>query len=101
VAAVLLACTSAALFGALAVAVRFGLRSVDDPELGAFVTVAVALVLTQVWFPYRYWDLALHFSAFPSWVVLARDLVLVALYAVLIWPDRGERVTATAEPVAA
>jgi len=45
-AAVLLACTSAALFGALAVAVRFGLRSVDDPELGALVTVAVALVLT-------------------------------------------------------
>ena len=45
-AAVLLACTSAALFGALAVAVRFGLRSVDDPELGAFVTVTVALVLT-------------------------------------------------------
>ncbi len=44
--AVLLACTSAALFGALAVAVRFGLRSVDDPELGALVTVTVALVLT-------------------------------------------------------
>lgn len=44
--AVLLACCSAALFGALAVAVRFGLRSVDDPELGALVTVAVALVLT-------------------------------------------------------
>jgi drug/metabolite transporter (DMT)-like permease len=44
--AVLLACCSAALFGALAVAVRFGLRSVDDPELGALVTVTVALLLT-------------------------------------------------------
>jgi drug/metabolite transporter (DMT)-like permease len=46
VGAVLLACCSAALFGALAVAVRFGLRSVDDPELGALVTITVALVLT-------------------------------------------------------
>jgi glycosyl transferase family 87 len=69
--------------------------------LAAGTLLGVALVLTQLWFPYRYWDLALHFSAFPSWLVLARDLVLVALYAVLIWPDRGEPATATAEPVAA
>jgi hypothetical protein len=49
--------------------------------------LAVALVLTQLWFPFRYWDLVLHFDAFPSWLVLARDLVLVALYAALIWPE--------------
>ena len=35
--------------------------------------------LTQLWFPYRYWDLALHFGALESWLVLVRDLVLVAL----------------------
>jgi len=58
--------------------------------LAAGVLLVVALVLTQLWFPYRYWDLVLHFRAFPSWLVLARDLVLVALYAVLIWPDRRE-----------
>ena len=46
--AVLLACCSAALFGALAVAVRFGLRRADDPVLGALVTVSVALVVTAV-----------------------------------------------------
>jgi hypothetical protein len=47
---------------------------------------ALALVLTQLWFPFRYWDLVLHFRALPSWLVLARDLVLVALLAVLVVP---------------
>ncbi len=49
--------------------------------------LALALLLTQVWFPIRYWDLV-QFEAFPSWVVLARDLVLVALFAALIAPAR-------------
>ncbi len=48
--------------------------------------LALACVLTQLWFPFRYWDLALRFAAFPSWLLLARDLVLVALLAVLVWP---------------
>jgi uncharacterized membrane protein len=51
--------------------------------LTASALLAAALVLTQLWFPYRYWDLALHFSALESWLVLIRDLVLVALFAVL------------------
>ncbi len=48
--------------------------------------LAAALVLTQIWFPFRYWDLALRFDPLSSWLVLARDLVLVALLAVLVWP---------------
>jgi Glycosyltransferase family 87 len=48
--------------------------------------LAVALVLTQVWFPFRYWALALRFAEFPSWLVLVRDLLLLALVAVLFWP---------------
>jgi hypothetical protein len=48
--------------------------------------LALALVLTQLWFPFRYWELALHFGVLESWLVLARDLVLVALLAVLLWP---------------
>jgi len=44
--AVLLACVSAALFGALAVAIRFALRRFDDPVLGAFATSTVALGVT-------------------------------------------------------
>ncbi len=50
---------------------------------------ALALVLTQLWFPFRYWELALDFGALPSWLVLARDLVLVLLLGVLVWPARG------------
>jgi Glycosyltransferase family 87 len=45
-----------------------------------------ALVLTQLWFPFRYWDLALAFDETASWLVLARDLVLLALLAVLTLP---------------
>jgi uncharacterized membrane protein len=46
-----------------------------------------ALVLTQVWFPERYWDYADAFQL--SGVVLARNLVLLALVAVLAWPTPG------------
>jgi Glycosyltransferase family 87 len=45
--------------------------------------LAAALVLTQLWFPYRYWELALEFDTAASWLVLARDLVLVGLTLVL------------------
>ena len=48
--------------------------------------LTAALVLTQVWFPQRYFDYALHFRL--AGVVLARDLVLVALVAVLALPAR-------------
>jgi drug/metabolite transporter (DMT)-like permease len=48
VAAVLLACVSAALFGAMAVAIRYALRRADDPELGALATSTLALALTGV-----------------------------------------------------
>jgi drug/metabolite transporter (DMT)-like permease len=44
--AVLLACASAALFGAMAVAIRFALRRTDDPELGALATSSIALAVT-------------------------------------------------------
>ena len=51
----------------------------------AAVLLAVACVLTQLWFPFRYWDLV-AFQALPSWLVLARDLALVSLLAVLAAP---------------
>src|SRR5437016_5903152 len=53
--------------------------------------LAVALVLTQLWFPFRYWDLANHFDVAPSWLVLARDVLLVALAVVLALPSTAER----------
>jgi drug/metabolite transporter (DMT)-like permease len=46
VAAVLLACASAALFGAMSVAVRIALRELGDAEVGSFAMSSLALVLT-------------------------------------------------------
>jgi uncharacterized membrane protein len=56
--------------------------------LAAALLLAAALVLTQLWFPYRYWDLALRFDETASWLVLARDVVLIALLVVLVEPSR-------------
>jgi Glycosyltransferase family 87 len=52
--------------------------------LRASALLALALVLTQLWFPTRYWELALEFDSLASALVLARDLVLVALLVVLV-----------------
>jgi hypothetical protein len=54
--------------------------------LAAGALLLVAMILTQLWFPYRYWNLALDFDPRASWLVLARDLLLVALVAVLALP---------------
>jgi Glycosyltransferase family 87 len=45
--------------------------------------LAVALVATQIWFPFRYFRLALDFEPGLSWLLLARDLTLVTLAAVV------------------
>ncbi|HZP73744.1 MAG TPA: glycosyltransferase 87 family protein [Gaiellaceae bacterium] len=52
--------------------------------LVAVAALTTACVLTQIWFPFRYWAYVdrLHLAG----VVLARDLVLVALVALLAWP---------------
>ena len=42
-----------------------------------------AMVLTQLWFPYRYLEFVYAFDARASWFVVARNVVLVALLAVL------------------
>jgi hypothetical protein len=54
--------------------------------LAAVSLLTTALVLTQVWFPQRYWAYAGPFHL--AWVVLLRDLVLVVLVGVLAWPIR-------------
>ncbi len=43
----------------------------------------LALGLTQTWFPWHYWRLALDHASPWSWFLLVRDLSLVALAAVL------------------
>jgi hypothetical protein len=56
--------------------------------LWASALLLLALVLTQLWFPFRYFRLALHFEAGLSWLLLARDLVLAALALLLVAPKR-------------
>ena len=54
-------------------------------RLIASALFGLTLVLTQLWFPYHYWDYALRFDKGVSWLVLARDVVLVALFVYLAW----------------
>lgn len=56
----------------------------------ASVLLAAGLVLTQLWFPSRYWELARDLAGFPSALVLLRDLALVALLVVLVTDRRRE-----------
>jgi Glycosyltransferase family 87 len=53
--------------------------------------LAAALVITQLWFPFRYWELALEFDEPASWLVLARDVLLVGLTLLLVAGARPER----------
>ena len=55
--------------------------------VAASALLGAAMVLTQLWFPSRYWELV-AFDALPSWLLLARDLTLLALLALLLWPVR-------------
>jgi hypothetical protein len=50
--------------------------------LGIPVLFVAALVLTQLWFPTRYWDVV-DLGA-VGWLVLVRDVVLVALLVALV-----------------
>jgi hypothetical protein len=64
--------------------------------------LALALGLTQLWFPYRYLEYAYGLDPVSSWLVLSRDLVLLGLAAVLLWPARPLRADAIeAQAVAA
>jgi hypothetical protein len=66
--------------------------------LWASALLLAALVLTQIWFPFRYFRLALDFEPGLSWVLLARDLVLVALALLLAWPSHAARRRRVAAP---
>jgi len=53
-------------------------------SVSARVLFVVGLVLTQVYFPKRYWNYGKYFYSAESGVVLVRNLVIVALFAVLL-----------------
>ena len=56
--------------------------------LAASALLLVAMILTQIWFPFRYWSYALGFDTTTSWLVLVRDVVLLALLFTLALPGR-------------
>jgi hypothetical protein len=58
-----------------------GLRGVAG---GALLTAVLAL--THAWFPHHYWALAQGFAPTQAGELLARDLCVVALFVVLLWP---------------
>jgi hypothetical protein len=55
--------------------------------VAAAALLGLAMVLTQLWFPYRYVQLVYSLDPVASWLVLGRDLVLLGLLAVLAWPE--------------
>jgi hypothetical protein len=70
--------------------------------LATSALLALSLVLTQLWFPYRYWDYALHFGSLPSALVLTRDLALLGIFAlILAGPRRREQELPAEAPVQA
>jgi len=52
--------------------------------IAAMSLALCACVLTRLWFPGSYWELVKQFDPTASWLVLARDLVLVALLGALL-----------------
>src|SRR5262249_8452689 len=59
--------------------------------VAAAALLFLALGLTQTWFPWHYWRLALDHAAPWSWYLLVRDLALVALAGVLLLELSRER----------
>ena len=85
--------------GAIVAFVVFG--KVLSPQFLVWLLAAVVLVpgrrgvvasalllaacgLTRLWFPGSYWALVKQFDPTASWLVLARDVVLVAVFAALV-----------------
>jgi uncharacterized membrane protein len=56
--------------------------------LAAAALLACAMSMTQIYYPLHF-DPLKTFEPLESWAVVARDLLLVALFATLAWPETG------------
>ena len=54
--------------------------------VAAATLLGAALILTQLWFPDRYWDLVFTHGRYETALVLARDVLLLMLVAALVLP---------------
>jgi uncharacterized membrane protein len=74
------------------------------PGLAAPALLVLSLLLTQTWFPRYYWDLANNLYRRQAGELLARDVSVVALFAVTAWWSRygssgqRERAPSRADP---
>jgi hypothetical protein len=55
--------------------------------LRASALLLVIVAMTQVWSPFRYGDYHKMTTAWLIWLAFARDLLILALLAVLVWPS--------------
>jgi len=60
--------------------------------LVAIALLACAMAMTQVYYPLHF-DPLRTFAPLQSWTVIARDLLLVTLFATLAWPDASVRLS--------
>ena len=58
--------------------------------LVAMVMIACAMCMTQIWYP-QHFDQLKHFQPLESWAVVGRNLVLLAMFAMLAWPEASVR----------
>ena len=54
--------------------------------VAAMVMLACAMCMTQIWYPLHFVQLK-HLQPVESWAVIGRDLVLLAMFGTLAWPD--------------
>ena len=69
--------------------------------LWATVVLGVAAVLTQLWEPQHHGDLYRHFAMRESVLLMTRDVLLIAMLAVLVWPRPLERHAEQLDPARA
>jgi hypothetical protein len=67
--------------------------------LWATALLGLSLLVTQLWEPYSYVHLITRLDAFISWAVVVRDLLVVALFFVLLAPERLFAVATSTQPL--
>jgi hypothetical protein len=104
-----------ARYAAAAVVAFVAFGKVTSPQFLAWLLAAVVLVpgrrgllamallvaacgLTRLWFPRTYWALVKEFDPTSSWLLLGRDLLLVAVFVTLVAGVRARAASTAREP---
>jgi hypothetical protein len=104
-----------ARYAAAAVVAFVAFGKVTSPQFLVWLLAAVVLVpgrrgllaigllvaacgLTRLWFPRTYWELVKEFDPTSSWLLLGRDLLLVAVFVTLVVGVRAAAAVTAREP---